>query len=896
MTTKNYFLLLTTIFFLHLSTNAQSYRIFFDRHHQPSGIKVSVNGITESFRPGDHLPDHIQLQDMHASPGLITGDKDGTPGPGRPLTNSLENLEPGLLPEADLVRDAAYTPDGGRIAVIYQQSGNIIFYDAETYDVLHIVEVGPGPTDLDLTMDRAFVACNQAREIYVIDLDDYSVSDVLPLDRRPSQVEASPDGSILYVAFPSYMDGSVAAYSAATHELLFECPELFIHHYGYNGHNGRKYYRYYRFILSDDGNFLTGTSDPGTVIIYNAKTGVEALRYEDRYFCGFNTSSTGDTLYLLTVTDDDMIIMYRLRSDDLSKIDSIQRPVADMYFGQDDLAVSGDGNRVLTQDTWNNNYLLFDFEMLNSTAYPANALFTQIINTTYDRKYAICQTENKIKLFDMDNPGFTGTYLQITGYFGAPSTTSYKFLAPVSHFSYENITSRDEKFYIIDFQDPVNILPDTMIIAGELPEADLTHRACLSGDGKKFVSANFLSANVSLIDRNTQALENMLDIDNVWIVTPIPGSEDVLLSGQSAASTYLFDTKSATIEKTIYVSQAWSVTVSQDGKFAYMIDVTGMLFKVALEGENTHIEGYVDVDFYQNRLLIIDLVNPLEYLPMTKPGLSPDGKWLLASAQDNNLGPVMQIVNTETMKIEKSLPIGNRATYDMAFTGDSRRACVAHATGFATIIYIDGADSYVENQVSSTSGNSFLAVAFNETTGKFLLGSKGMLNEVVPETGQITASHPYQNEYLLQIAADHNGLPMIRGQRKFFHNQETYDLPGVSEWFAYDTDHHLVVIPIPGPDKICVFDPMLTSMTELPAAGSQALTIFPNPAFNFVTVTAPGVMKKMEVYDFSGRLICREIPDKIRVTMELNNFVPGIYVIRAILEGSTSTGKFIVAH
>ena len=608
------------------------------------------------------------------------------------------------------------------------------------------------------------------------------------------------------------------------------------------------------------------------------------LVYEDRYFCGFNASSTGDTLYLLTITDDEMIILYRLQSDDLSKIDSIPRPIADMYFGQDDLAVSSDGNRVLTQDTWNNTYLLFDFETMNSTAYPANALFTQIINSSYDRKYAICQTEHGIKLFDMDNPGFIDSYQQITGYFGTTSANTYKFLAPVNHFSFENITNRNEKFYIIDFQAPGNITLDTCIIAGELPEADMTTRACLSGDGKKIVSANFLSANVSMIDRNTQALENILDIDNIWIVTPIPGSEDVLLSGRPAASTYLFDTKSATIEKTISVSQAWSVTVSQDGQFAYMIDITGMLFKVALDGENTHIVGYVDVDFYQNQLLIIDLINPLEYQPTTRPGLSPDGKWLLASAHDNSLGPVMHMVNTETMKIEKSLPIGNRATYDMAFTSDSRRACVASFSNIAPIIYLDGANSSVENEIISISGNSFLAVAFNEITGKFMLGSKGMLNEVVPETGQITASSHYQNEYILQIAADHNGIPMVRGQRKFFHDLETYDLPGVSEWFAYDDDHHLVVIPVPGPDKICVFDPMQTSMTEIPAAGLPALTIFPNPASSYVSIAAPGVMKKIEVYDSAGKLIHQEIPGNFQVSVNVSKFAPGRYIVKATLE------------
>lgn len=564
---------------LGISSFSQSYLIFYDHYQKPAGVKVLVEGRTESFKLDGNMPDYLQFQGNDSYSDIFNEGSDGNLASGQTRDEVLEYMEPGVLPEADLIRDAAYTHDGSRIAVICQHSGNIFFYDSQTYEVLHITDVGTGPIDLCLTMDRAYVACLYSKEIYVIDLDDYTVSDIVDLDRQPSQVEVSPDGSIIYVAFPSFIDGSVAAFSASTHELLFERPELFIHHYGYYGHNGRSYYMYYRFCLSADGMYLTGTSDPGTVVIFDGTTGAEALRYDDRFFCGFNTSSTGDTLYLLTLTDDDVIILYRLRSDDFTKIDSISRPVSDVYFGQDDLAVSGDGNRVLTQDSWNDAYLLFDFETMGSSAFPANAFLTQIINISYDRKYAICHSESGLKLFDMDDPGFLSSYQCIMGHFGTPSTSSYRFLSPSDLFAFENVTNRNEKFNVIDFQDPDAIILDTCIIASELPEADMTTRACLSGDGKKIVSANFLSANVSVIDMNTQTLENLPEFDNIWIVTPIPGSEDVLLSGQTAA------------------------------------------------------------------------------------------------------------------------------TYDMAFTSDSRRACVASASNISPIIYLDGADSYIENELMSISGH-----------------------------------------------------------------------------------------------------------------------------------------------------------------------------------------------
>ena len=879
-----------------IACSSQSYKVFYDHLQQPAGIKIIVGARAERIDLRDSIPVHLSFPETKASISIFHEEAGGFHSEYETTREIMDFLEPGLLPEADLIRDAAYTHDGGRIAVIYQHSGNIIFYDSQNYDVLNITDIGTGPVDLALSTEHAYIACLYSKEIYVIDLDDYSVSDIMQLERQPSQVEVSPDESMIYVAFPSFSDGSVAAFSASTHELLFECPELFIHHFGYYGHNGRKYYQYYRFVLTDDGRYLTGTSDPGRVIIYDAVTGEEALACTDRFYCGFNASITGDTLYLLALTDDEMIMLYRLNADDLTKIDSISRPVNDIYFGQDDLAISRDGDRILTQDFWNDCYLLFDFGTMSSSSYPSNALLTQIVHMSCDREYAICQTETGLKIFDMNNPGFISSYQHITGYFGVPSMNSLRFLAPSNHFSFDNVNNRNEEFYIIDFQDPETIVLDTCMIAGELPEADLSTRACMSGDGRKIVSTNFLSGNVSLIDRNTQSVETILDMDNIWVVTPIPGSEDVLLSGRSAPASYLYDTKSATIEKTIYVSQAWSVTVSADGQFAYIIDVTGMLFKVVLDNENTHIDGYVDVDFFENELLIIDIIHPLEYKPMTKPGLSPDGKWLLASAQDNSLGPVMHMVDTETMTIVKSLPISNKATYDMAFTDDSRRACVASASHIAPIIYLDGENSFVENEVISNSGNSFLAAAYNDVSRNFILGSKGILNEASPVTGQIISGTLYQDEYLLQIAIDEDGIPMVRGQRKFFHGQECFLLPGVSEPFVYDSLNRMLVIPVPGPDRICLYDPLMLEMQEILGAAKGALSVFPNPATDHIIIRSTEELTGIEMYSSDGRITRREDVHGFEMRISVGGLPAGLYLVKGKSRDGYFNGKFLVTQ
>jgi WD40 repeat protein len=92
--------------------------------------------------------------------------------------HDLEMIEPGVKPEGDMIRDAAFSPDGSLFAVIYQHSGNIYFYDSHTFEVLNIQHVGDGPIDISMTTDKAYVCCLYSRELYILSLTDFAVIDL----------------------------------------------------------------------------------------------------------------------------------------------------------------------------------------------------------------------------------------------------------------------------------------------------------------------------------------------------------------------------------------------------------------------------------------------------------------------------------------------------------------------------------------------------------------------------------------------------------------------------------------------------------------------------------------------------------------------------------------------
>jgi DNA-binding beta-propeller fold protein YncE len=891
MNSKFWFLLIIGCLSSTLSSYSQHYKLFFNSKGKPIAAKVLIDSETQRIELNIEGQDIWKFTGKEKNVQIFYDEDDFNRYTDSEPDYDLELIEPGVKPEGDMIRDAAFSPDGSLFAVIYQHSGNIYFYDSHTFEVLNIQDVGDGPIDISLTTDKAYVCCLYSRELYILSLTDFAIIDVLEFSDKPSQIEVSPDGSIFYIGFPTYMNGFVSAYSADTHEFLYEITSAFIHHYGLYGNTGRVFYRYYRFSISPDGNYLVCSNDQGLPAIYNALNGQESFVFDDCGFIAYNASITGDTLFILSCTDE-LATLYRLNASDLKKIDSITRPV-DMFLGPGDLAVSSDGQRVLTQDTWNEVDILFDFSTMSTMEFPANILFEQSVFNSFDREYAICQSDLSLEIFDMDNPGFISSINDWIGYFGAAFPGEYKFLYPLNIDFFQNTYYKDEKFCIADFQNPSSIIIDTCIVAGSLPEADLTNSACLSGDGQKIISANFLSGNVSVIDRANHMLEDLFELDNVLRVTAVPESNYVLLSGFYSPHTYLFNVENNVIEQEIPVSSPWAVNVSFDGEYAYINDNSGMLFKVVLDGSNTHVAGYFPVYFHGSQFHIGGGYH--EFFLTTKPGLSPDGELLLVSRIYNVPGPEMQLINTETMQIVKVLSLNDEATYDIAFTSDSKRACIISCTNIAQIIYLDGANSFVESNIVSVSGK-FFSAAYNPITGNFLLGSNGRMDEVEPPTGAIIGSSYYPNEYLLQIAVDLDGIPMIRSERKFFHGQDSYDLPGVSEWFAYDSGLQMVVIPIPGPDMICLFDPMQTEMTEIPATGSKSFTIWPNPTNEYLNISTIDLINEIEVFDNTGKLVYQQKPSAVQFSLNVKDLMNGMYLMKVSQKGKVCTAKFLVNH
>lgn len=865
-----------------LTTSGQHYNTYSDRTGRVIAAELMEDGVITKYLREKDNQDKWLIEGKHFT--LEVRDKVGE-GAHRANPDSLAWIEPGILPEGDMVQDIEFSPEGDVYAVVYRMSHNVFVYDALTDEILHILPAGTGPVDVDFTANHMYVCASISNDLYDYNRSDYSLNYIYSLAGSPSQVEATADEMYIAIGFPTYMDGYIKVYNTADHSLMYTLNDPFIHHYGYYGNPGRKSYRYYRFDLSPDGDWLACMHDDGFPVIYDITTGYEAYIRYDRGFMAYSASNEGDTTFLLTTNSTGTeIIAYRLQSGTFSVIDSIVR-AADFLIAPFELAVSADGSKALTVDEWNDETILFDFNSHTTSQFGVPSLFLTTLRQCNDRNYVYMFTDMGVSIFNFNLPGYTSSNGEMALITGAVSPDGNKAIYPQSFDYFSNYSNSNEKLSTKNCSNRNNIVNDSIIIAGVLPEADLTTGACLTAEGGKLVAANFISANYSIIDKTTGELESINPVSQVVKVTAVPGSPYVVLSGQYP-NPILLNAVTNTIEAQFTTGSSWSVIASPKGDYIYVMNNDGWLFKIRIDGANSHVESSVIVAFGRHFYQL----GATEVQLYTTFGLSPDGKTLLVTGNDPAQGYRMQIIDTEAMQVIKAIPITNPNTYSYAFTNDGKRVFVSCLSDYAWIFYINGEDSYLENTVMTDNNYS---AGYNKINNKFYAGAYSRLDEVNVYTGQTSIVSYFSDEYILDIASDPFGELLYRTEYNLYHGNTALPLPGPSGGFAYDTVNQVVVIPTLGPDCIVTYSPLTTQVEYLSPSGS-VLKIYPNPAAREVTIELTDENNHLSIFNSLGNCVISKEHGRGLCKILVDRLPGGVYLVQNRTEKGISTGKLLV--
>jgi len=820
---------------------------------------------------------------------------------------TIQQYEPGNLLEGDLVSGIDQSSDGSMLFVSHRHTGNVFVYDSETYDTLAIIKAAQGIVDTKITDSSLYLLCRDSRQMVIINLTDYSIRNSFPIDTDASQLELSPDGTIAYIGFSGPPDGWMRAYNTITGAELFYNEEAMIRPLGVTfGDVGRNLPYYYEFDLSPRGDqFIVHSTGGNYPHVFDAYTGefITKLTNTDDRLQVAQYSETGDTLYILTMNQVPEFTLRRIDCNDFSTIDSlvINKQV---IIANHDMAISKDGAKVFipANFAFEFNYYVFDFNEDTIEVFsqpPTAGGGTLSVPQSPDKRYVFIHQNFRYQVFDLETNQLRGDF-PYQNNFGSRACAALDghrlFISkPGCFWRYQRL----EGMYVVDYSDPDSIVIDTLRASGDLPEADQVTSAVISNDGRKLYALNKITSNLSIIDVATGNLDTVCPVPLACEkITLIPKSNLLFLSGRfSMYNSILFDPVSL---KTVAEFSLWSTTwvaVSSKGNYIYTYSNNYLLSKIAVDGENSHIVKQSWVYDFKGCSVVFVYPNTIMDNERTTFALSPDGKTIVCGIQDRNTGiNYVNIIDTETLESVTKVPIEDACTFEFVFTSDSKRVCALSSRADKPIIYLAGEFSYVENYISHD--DFAFSAQFNPADSLFyILNRYADYWKVDPLTGEVVEEViiSKNNDVSFQMVLDEDGKPIIRQRLELVYDGVDYNLPGNSKAFDFNRELNTCVIPIPGPDAVCVFNPLHVGVKNVNSPEVKSIIqVYPNPANNSITINSESLFNKIEVIDLQGKLIYKGNFNNFKTTIGTEKLNSGVYFVRVYFNKQVESKKLVI--
>ena len=792
---------------------------------------------------------------------------------------SMSVYEPGIMPEGDLPRKMSYTPDGSMLAVMNEHSDNVCYYDADTWELLADVSVGNKPMDMAITEDYTYVCCYKSNNVYVVDHDDFSIDDRIPVYDKPVHIEVNSNETRIYVSFYSYQNGSLAAYDMENHNELYRTEEPLINRTTYIGNAGRRYIPYPDFLLTkNDAYIVTQQTNTYDCILLNSETGQLVDALPGGGLRGFCSSVSGDTLFL-TFGDQYRKYISRYDLNQLNVIDSIVIP--GMCNKPMPVVANSEGSEAVFLDASGGKLYMANFDEM-SYSLLSNSAYLLSLECSGDYRFAFGPAGFGVCIIDMNSGDLTvNTGGQAFVLHGAIHPEEYECVGANFDPNFNEMSLDHDNFFTYHFDNTGAITMDSSIVSGYLPEADMCFETAFNQDRSKLFVTNILSGNISVIDMGTGELDSLLPIAFYENIARMPGSDMAVLAGSLSDNIALFSMSDYSIIDTLRRSACTRILFDPEGQYAYLHRANNHLLRVAVSDSSLELIDSVEL-VYSGGAFSIGI--------KTNNFISPDGQYILASDNEDHQQGYLNIVATDEFELVKTLPISSGRLWDAAFTPDGKRACLGLAEETTEIIYLDGVQSYVEHHLDL----ELPVMWIKYYDGMFYLLGESYVHEVDPEYGGSTVAHSHPLTDSRGLAIDNKGEFVILGQDKVYYEDLVFPLPGDGRIMQFEAETQQCILPLLGPDYVCVIDLLSTEIEYLPKTPGKHVKVFPNPAGPAVYIESDWHIERIEIFDSKGRCTFDKAYNNRQIRINTEAFDKGTYIIRISSGNVVSTEKMIL--
>jgi YVTN family beta-propeller protein len=604
------------------------------------------------------------------------------------------------LPDGDLPRELAFTPDGRFVLIANAETDNVTFLDVNTRTIVAAVAVG-----------------------------DY-----------PPQVAVAPDGSVAVV--PNVFSHTVSIIDVATRAVVATVPVT-----------GQQPYR---AVVTSDSRFavvgVINDAVASTFSVIDLATRTEVRSFPSApqgVIGGFATPEAGiggSIFTTFTVSPDARTIVQPARSqsrvvlaDLVLGAQTATLPTAALPSAVD---VSSDGTvAVVSHEGTARTITRIDLVAGTVAAAFTTAadLFNQVVRITPDRSHAIAALLNAVVFVNLTtgvtaatiNTGsvgdieitFDGRYAFIPNFNAAvidiPTRTLVRQVtfeagaeAAASPVDYRVVVldNRFRENAIVYDANGAGAVVLGRTQSGPPAEGDSTRSLALTPDGRTLVAANNVSENVTIMDALTGNARAYVDTgERVWDLAITPDGRYAVVTNTESSTVSVIDlTTDTRVAQLSVPTRPTELAIAPDGRTAYVTTVAGtdQVWFINLNGGGSSVIGSVPAGQLGTIIYTYNVSSGM--------ALSPSGALLAVCVSFDDQ---LLLIDTATRSVVARVPVGD-FPIRCAFSPDGTRAYVTHSfSNDVRVVAINGGSSAV---IATVPGVSFPLTVDVDAAGSFV--------------------------------------------------------------------------------------------------------------------------------------------------------------------------------
>jgi YVTN family beta-propeller protein len=572
---------------------------------------------------------------------------------GDPLNYSLQKMEQELhidhrsegtaVPagdevEGDYITQMTFTNDGKYVLVPHRQTNNISVFDFATQEIITNIEVGGSPTSIAVTDDVAVVPCLASNEVYIIDLQDYSVLAVLEAPAQPAKVRVSQDGTLAAVASDEADQAIVIELSDFSVLNTINDFPCFLSKFSLITSGPRSTVYWSDFEITPDNTHLVVGSENG-LRFYEIATGNISTTLSDAvdtYFTGL--SGDGQKMVAVKTGNPGEAHLINLTDQTLEKTLVYDGFLSTAYS---DVAINLDGSRACVPASGGMAALIrFDQDdvmEVNTTSSP------NWVGRSPDFQYAI-SGQFYLTLIDFE----TGAVVDVSQ--GRPISNGV--VSPINNRLIATDPLRYEAIDFYTFDEVSGFAYLGRQATGSPLEADIPYSAVFTPDADKLVVCNSLSGTVSVIDVGGKQLDAIIPLSSTetYHAAITPDGNYALVPKRLENQVDIISLETMEVVQTINSggTKPDQIFVLPGGEYAYVVNSGGTdaIGVIRLDGANSFLE---DSFFCGNTG-----ISWTNYGIRSGFAATPDGLYgLLATPFDNEV----QVIDLQQHEIVASVPL-----------------------------------------------------------------------------------------------------------------------------------------------------------------------------------------------------------------------------------------------